>query len=111
MAIASKINYTADEQKMRVTISGVQYSRDTKSMFSGSDGIRTITFPAMVRSVRQRSFYKMRSLRIAILNEGLETLGSTSLLSADIKCGIFRRTAKTDKVAAHGESDWKRSVR
>ena len=41
----------------------------------GSDGIRTMTFPAMVRKVRQEAFYQVSSLRKVILNEGLEALG------------------------------------
>lgn len=47
-----------------------------KMVFEGPDDIRTIIFPNMVRTVRQGSFSEVKSLRSAILNEGLEMLGT-----------------------------------
>lgn len=81
-----------------------------KNIFSGSDGIRTIIFPVMVKSVRQRSFYEVKPLRAAIRTKA-EDARAHSLLGAGVKCGILRRAAKTGKVAVHAESDRKGSVR
>lgn len=35
-----------------VTVSGVEFGRDLKTIFGGPDDIRTIIFPKMVRTVR-----------------------------------------------------------
>ena len=36
----------------RIEVSGVEYNRDMETILGGSDGIRTIIFPNMVRTVR-----------------------------------------------------------
>ena len=41
----------------------------------GLDDVRTITFPNMVKIVRQGAFHSVKSLVSVMLNEGLETLG------------------------------------
>lgn len=40
-------------------------------IFGSVEGIRTVIFPKMVRVVRQQSFYDQKSLKSAVLNEGL----------------------------------------
>ena len=44
-------------------------------LFGGSDGVRTIIFPSMLKTVKQTAFYNLKSLRKAVMNEGLEVLG------------------------------------
>ena len=77
---SSGITYARNPQTRtlspRVGVSSTVFSRDVRTIFGGSDGIRTITFPTTVRTVRQGSFYKVQSLRAAVLNEDLETLGT-----------------------------------
>ena len=76
----SGIMYTKNSQMRtlspRVGVSGTVFSRDVRTIFGSPDGIRTIAFPTTVRTVRQGSFYKVQSLRAAVLNEGLEVLGT-----------------------------------
>ena len=77
---SSGIMYTRNPQTRMLSpcvgVSGTVFSREMRTIFCSSAGIRTITFPATVRTVRQGSFYKVESLRAAILNEGLEVLGT-----------------------------------
>lgn len=60
----------------RIEVSGVEYDRGMETVFGGSDGIRTMTFPNTVRTIRQSSFHEAKSLRAVVLNEGLEVLGT-----------------------------------
>ena len=81
----SGVTYARDAQTQelapRIDISGVEYSRNMDTVLGGSDGIRTMIFPSMVRIIRQSSFYKVESLRAVTLNEGLEALGTDEYLS------------------------------
>ena len=62
-------------------------------MLGGSDGIRTIIFPEMVTTVRQGAFYRVKSLRSAVLNEDLETLGTHWYLPDGDTCpGAFQES-------------------
>ena len=70
------ITYTVSEEHVRATVSGVELSRDIKCIFGGSDGIRTMIFSTIIRSVRQGSFHGVKSLKSVVLNEGLERLGT-----------------------------------
>ena len=70
------ICYVVGEKKTKTTVSGIEFSRDMKKVFGGSDGIRTVVFPATVRTVRQSSFCNVKSLQSAVMNEGLEVLGT-----------------------------------
>lgn len=47
-----------------------------KEIVRSSEGIRTVTFPKTVRTVRQEAFYCIKSLLSSVLNEGLEELGT-----------------------------------
>ena len=77
----------------RIEISGVEYTRNMKTIFGGSDGIRTIIFPTMVRIVRLGSFHKVQSLRTVVLNEGLEILGTNEYASySPMYCGVFQES-------------------
>lgn len=69
--------YTARSQRylLRVAVSGVEFSGHMRTLFGGSDGVRTLILPKMVRAVQQGAFYQVESLRSVLLNEGLETLG------------------------------------
>ena len=62
-----------------------------KTLFGGSEGVRTIIFPSMLRIVRQAAFCEVKSLLKAALNEGLEVLG-TNKFTPDGKwrSGVFQ---------------------
>lgn len=68
--------YTVSKGDVRATVSGVEFGRDMGKVFGGPDDIRTIIFPSMVRTIRQKAFGKVESLRSVILNECLEVLGT-----------------------------------
>lgn len=93
----NSIIYTKDRKSRRlkptITPSGAALSRDMKSLFGGSDGIRTVTFPNTVRSVRQGAFFDIPTLRSAILNNGLEALGTSE------RCRTEARTAASSRRA------------
>lgn len=46
------ITYTVSEEHVRATVSGVELSRNMRCIFGGSDGIRTMIFSTIIRSVR-----------------------------------------------------------
>lgn len=70
------ILYTIQMRKVTTIISRVKCDRSMITIFGGPDDIRTITFSKTVRMVRPEAFYKTASLRAALLNEGLEVLGT-----------------------------------
>ena len=83
-------DYDTEALLPKIEISGVEYSRNMETVFGGSDGIRTMTFPNMVRAIRQGSFYEVKSLRAVVLNEGLEVLGTEEYdLDDEINYGVF----------------------
>lgn len=94
---ASCVRYARDAREYglqpRIVVSGVELCRDMVSVFGGSDGIRTITLPPQVRNIRQGAFHRVRSLRKAVLNEGLETLGTDDRTKYKDWCGVFQRSA------------------
>ena len=71
------IRYMAGKSELRIMVSNADYDRDMETLSGGSDGIRTAIFPTTVRTVRRRSFHNIASLRSAILNGGLEVLGTS----------------------------------
>ena len=86
----NSIRYTAGKKEVGTTVSGVEFDKRMITIFGGSDGIRTMIFPNMVRAVRQRSFCGMWSLKSVVLNEGLETLGTDEHSPGQpIFCGVF----------------------
>lgn len=68
-----------DKLQPRTAISGVEFDRHMRVLIRGSNGIRTIIFPSMLRTVRQAAFCEVKSLRKVVLNEGLEVLGTDEL--------------------------------
>ena len=72
----NRITYAVGERGTMTTISGTEFSRDMNKIFGGSDDTRTLTFPETVRIIQQSAFYGAKSLGSAVLNEGLETLGT-----------------------------------
>ena len=71
------IRYMAGKSEPRITVSNADYNRDMETLSGGSDGIRTVIFPTTVRTIRRRSFRNIASLRSAVLNRGLEVLGTS----------------------------------
>ena len=69
-------------QKLRISL--VEFGRDMETVFGTSNGIRTIVFPNTVKIIRQGSFDKVKMLRSAILNEGLEALGREELFQVSV---------------------------
>ena len=59
----------------RIIVSGVYFDRGMKTLFVGPDDIRTIIFPSMLKTILQSAFCDVKSLRKAVINEGLEMLG------------------------------------
>ena len=75
-AIVYARDKNADALWERLFISGAQFSRDMKEVLGSLDVIRTIILPPMVRTVQQGAFYRSTALWSAVLNEGLEVLGT-----------------------------------
>lgn len=72
----NRITYAVGEGGTRAAVSGTEFSRDMNKIFGGSDDTRTLTFPETVRIIQQSAFYGAKSLGSAVLNEGLEMLGT-----------------------------------
>ena len=72
----NQIRYIAGKTEVRITISGIEYDQCMRKIFGGPDDIRTIIFSEGVRTIRQGTFHNTKSLRSALLNEGLEILGT-----------------------------------
>lgn len=72
----NRITYAVGEGGTMTTVSGTKFSRDMNKIFGGSDDTRTLTFPETVRIIQQSAFYGAKSLGSAVLNEGLEMLGT-----------------------------------
>lgn len=89
----SQIRYAASGKEIRITVSGVEFCRCMTEVLGGSDGITTLIFPDIIRSIRQGSFRKVKSLRSVVLNEGLETLGTDEhTLDDSAFCGVFQES-------------------
>ena len=87
----NKIMYRTSERDTEAIASGVAFGRNMSTVFGGPDDVRTIILPKMVRTVRQGSFCKVQQLRVAVLNEGLEVLGTEEyLLDQFTCCGVFQ---------------------
>ena len=78
--LRNQIRYIAGKKEVRTTVSGVKYDHCMRKIFGGPDDIRTIIFSEGVRTIRQGAFHGVKSLRAALLNEGLETLGTDEYL-------------------------------
>ena len=72
----NKILYRTSKRDTKAVASGVAFGRNMSTVFGAPDDVRTIILPKMARTVRQGSFCKVKPLRVAILNEGLEVLGT-----------------------------------
>ena len=76
---SSGIRHARDAKKRlqpRTVISGVEFNRNMRVLFGGSEGIRTIIFPSALRTIKQGAFSYVRSLQKVVLNEDLEVLGT-----------------------------------
>lgn len=94
---SSCVTYARDDQTHalapRIEASGTEYGRRMETILCGSDGVRTIIFPATTKTVRQGSFYEVASLRSAVLNDGLETLGTEEHVpDGRVRFGVFQST-------------------
>lgn len=86
--------YQKDEESnelcVNLSVSGVQLDREVSEIFESLGSIRTIIFPATVRTVGQGVFFKNQALRSARLNEGLETLGADEYdFDGEMGGGVF----------------------
>ena len=72
------IVYKADRRYKRscaqLFVSETEFDRNMSQLARGAEGIRTVIFPNTVRDVKCNAFMGNRSLRSAVLNEGLERL-------------------------------------
>ena len=55
-------------------------------------GLESVTLPSSVRVIRQGAFRKCRRLGIAVLNEGLEVLGTDENQNGD-QYGVFEESS------------------
>ena len=78
---------------MGVCASGVLFDRDMVAIRVGREGVRTIAFPTTVRRVFPGAFHRLRALRAAFLNEGLETLGAPEEICGKPRGSVFARSA------------------
>ena len=70
-----------------------------KMLIRGSKGIRTITFPRTIKIVRQAALCEIESLLKAVLNEGLEVLGTEELTpEGEYYLGVFQESGLRDVV-------------
>ena len=77
-------------------VSGVDFSRDMTEVSAGSDEARTVVFPNTIRRVRNGLFYGAETLRSAVLNEGLEVLGTDEYQAdGDLQKGVFEESGLT----------------
>lgn len=71
----------------------MEFNRSMRTILGSSDCVRIIIFPKTTRTVRQESFYGAESLRAAVLNEGLETLGTDEYKeNGDEFFGVFQES-------------------
>ena len=93
MTYRNVICCTVCKREMRTIISGIKFSGAMEKVFGGPDDVRTIIFPNMVRTIRQGAFCGVDALRVAVLNGGLETLG-TDEYAPDEKTyfGVFQES-------------------
>ena len=61
------------------------------ALVEGAKDVITITLPKTVKEVQHAAFYWVASLQSVVLNEGLETLG-TSGAASRADDGVFERT-------------------
>lgn len=73
---ASGIRYKAHEEENRthLFVSGAEFSRSMSQIVWGARNAKTVAFPNTVKEVQEYTFF-YTTIRSAVLNEGLETLG------------------------------------
>ena len=79
MLPSNRVRHARDAQgklQPRIDISSVGFDRGMKTLLRSSEGTRTIIFPSMLRTIRQGAFCSVKSLRKAVINEGLKVLGT-----------------------------------
>ena len=69
-----KIDRWSKRPNIQVFVSETEFDRNMSQLARGAGNIRTITFPSTVREVEYNAFEDNRSLKSAVLNEGLEKL-------------------------------------
>lgn len=98
----SEIQYAKDRwtQTQRPTpiAAGVRFNRDLKEILKGHSQVRTITFPKTVRAVKFEAFSGQKTLLSAVLNEGLETLGSNGRQRYDSESHYVFQSSGLQKV-------------
>lgn len=89
-ALVYEKNEQPGEHYIIIYISGVQFNREVDQILESPDSIRTIIFPETVRVVEQGAFFRNQALRSAVVNEGLETLGTDEYDSeGEMGGGVF----------------------
>ena len=90
--VVYEIDRSSKQQKIRVAISGTRFDRSISLVVKQERKVRTITFPNTVKQVQGTAFVENKSLRAAVLNEGLETLGECKDGSYGFCGGVFSNT-------------------
>ena len=81
-----------DDGEIIISVSGTKYNGCMAGILKGATGIRTITFPTTVREFVGEAFCEYASLRSAVLNEGLEKLGSNGRRFDRQSARVFARS-------------------
>ena len=61
-------------RKCETLVSAMRLNREMTKIIRGTEDAKVVVFPRSVRKIGGDSFYKMKSLRQVVVNEGLETL-------------------------------------
>ena len=75
---------------LRLFVSRIEFNRRMGQIARGNKTVRTMVFPSTVKEVRDEAFYFSRQLLSVILNDRLETIGSTRVSIARLVVGPFR---------------------
>lgn len=82
LVCSNSILYTGSG-RTRISAQRIEYDRAMAEISGCDSDTRTVIFPPGVRTLGQNAFLMKRSLRSAILNEGLEVLGTDEYAHAE----------------------------
>lgn len=89
MVCSNSILYTGS-RRTRVSAQRIEYDRAMTEISGCSNKTRTVIFPPGIRTLGQNAFLMASSLRQAILNEGLEVLGTDEYAHTEqLRFGTF----------------------
>ena len=88
------VMYNTNWHGLWLFVSETGFDRNMSWIARGEKNIRTISFPNTVREVEYNTFAGNQSLRSAVLNEGLEVLGTNGYIGSNRPLyGVFEESA------------------